>query len=267
MTGAPTRPATAPAGPDYRVGGVSQGAQAVDRAAGLLSLVIHAPEPLTATELVEASGLARSTVSRLLMALERNGLLERDPEGAFRGGALFAHYATRFDRTEALVTVAQPYLERIAERTGETVNLGVPRGDSVVHAAQIDSRFVVGATSWMGIDVPPHCSALGKALYAAGALEVPDGDLERCTPRTVVDPDELQAELARARDVGFAVASEEFEEGLDAVAAPVLGAEDVAVAAIGVSGPTFRLEGQLDEVGALVLDQAERLGRALHKLG
>lgn len=246
---------------------MNQGAQAVNRAAGLLSLVIHAPEPVTATELTRTSGLARSTVSRLLMALERNGLLERDPEGAFRGGALFAHYATRFDRTEALVTVAQPYLERIAERTGETVNLGVPRGDAVVHAAQIDSRFVVGATSWMGISVPPHCSALGKALYAAGAIPVPAGDLERCTERSLVDPEELREDLARARDRGFAVASEEFEEGLDAVAAPVLGADDAVVAAIGVSGPTFRLEGQHDEVGTLVLEQAERLGRALQRLG
>ena len=246
---------------------MSQGAQAVDRAASLLSVVIHAPEPVTATELVETSGLARSTVSRLLMALERNGLLERDPEGAFRGGALFAHYATRFDRTEAIVTVAQPYLERIAESTGETVNLGVPHGDHVVHAAQIDSRFVVGATSWMGIDVPPHCSALGKVFYASGALELPAGDLERCTSRTLVDRDRLEADIASAREQGYATASEEFEEGLDAVAAPVLGADDHVAAAIGVSGPTFRLEGRHAEVGALVVEQADRLGRALRKLG
>lgn len=246
---------------------MSSGAQAVDRAAGLLSAVIHAPEPVTAGELVETSGLARSTVSRLLIALERNGLLERDPEGAFRGGALFAHYATRYDRTEALVTVAQPYLERIAERTGETVNLGVPRGDTVVHAAQIDSRFVVGATTWVGVEVPPHCSALGKALYAAGALDLPDGELVRCTPRTLVDRDRLEADLASARADGYATASEEFEEGLDAVAAPVLGHDDLVTAAIGVSGPTFRLEGRHTEVGTLVVEEARRLGRALRTLG
>ena len=120
---------------------MSQGAQSIDRAAELLSLVIRADQPVTYTDLVETTGLARSTVSRLLAALERNGLLERTRDGAFRGGAMFTYYATRFDRVEALVAVAQPYLERVAEHTGETVNLGVPRGDTVVHAVQIDSKY------------------------------------------------------------------------------------------------------------------------------
>ena len=250
-----------------RVDRVSQGTQSIDRAAELLSLVIHAQDPITYSELVETTGLARSTVSRLLAALERNGLLERDPEGAFRGGAMFTHYATRHDRVESLVAVAQPYLERIAEKTGETVNLGVPRGDSVVHAAQIDSRYVVGATSWADIDVPPHCSALGKAMYAFDAITVPTGPLARCTSTTIVDPESLLADLELVRQRGFATTSGEVEEGLDAIAAPVRGADGHVHAAIGVSGPSFRLEGRHDELGALVVEEADRLSRALYRIG
>lgn len=246
---------------------MSQGAQSVDRAAELLSLVIHADYPVTYTELVETTGLARSTVSRLLAALERNGLLERDPEGAFRGGAMFTHYANRHDRVESLAAVAQPYLERIAEVTGETVNLGVPRGDAVVHAAQIDSRYVVGATSWADIEVPTHCSALGKVMYAFDAIPVPQGPLQRCTPASITEPEELLKELEVARERGFATTSEEFEEGLDAIAAPVRGADGLVHAAIGISGPSFRLEGSHDELGALLVQEADRVSRALYRLG
>lgn len=245
---------------------MSQGAQSIDRAAELLSLVIHAEQPLTYTDLVETTGLARSTVSRLLAALERNGLLERTRDGGFRGGAMFTHYATRFDRVEALVAVAQPYLERVAERTGETVNLGVPRGDTVVHAVQIDSKYVVGATNWADIDVPPNCSALGKVMYAFEAITVPDGPLPRCTPASITDRDELLRDLEKVRSLGYASTSGEFEEGLDAIAAPVRGADGHVHAAIGISGPTFRLEGNHATFGAFLVEEADRLSRALYRI-
>lgn len=249
-----------------RVVGVSQGTQSIDRAAELLSLVIHAPAPMTYSELVESTGLARSTVSRLLTALERNGLLERDPEGAFRGGAMFTHYATRFDRVEALVAVAEPYLERVGERTGETVNLGVPRGDTVVHVAQVDSRYVLGATSWVDVEVPPHCSALGKVMYAFDAIPVPAGALSRCTPASITDHDALARELERVRQRGFAETAGEFEEGLDALAAPVRGPDRLVHAAIGVSGPSLRLADRHEELGALLVAESGRLTKALQQL-
>ena len=177
---------------------MSNGTQSLDRAAELLSLVVRAEEPISYTTIVGQTGLARSTASRLLQGLERNGLLERDRDGAFRGGALFAHYASKFDRVEALVAASQPNLDRLAEATGETVNLAVSRGDTVVQVAQIDSTFMIGALNWVGIDVPPHCSSLGKVMYAFGALPLPKGELERRTPATITDTAELQGR-ARSR--------------------------------------------------------------------
>ncbi len=246
---------------------MSHGAQSIDRAAELLSLVIHAEEPVTYAHLVERTGLARSTVSRLLSALERNGLLERTREGAFRGGAMFTHYATRYDRVEALAAVAQPYLERVAEHTGETVNLGVPSGDTVVHAIQIDSKYVVGAANWADIDVPPNCSALGKVMYAFEAITVPDGPLPACTPASVTDREQLLRELEIVRRLGYAAAAGEFEDGLDAIAAPVRGADGHVHAAIGISGPSFRLEGKHGALGALLVEETDRLSRALYRIG
>lgn len=242
---------------------MSNGTQSIDRATELVSLVVRSEGPISYTELVEKTGLARSTVSRLLQALERNGLLERTHEGLFRGGALFTHYANRFDRVESLAAAAQPMLERIAEETDETVNLGVPRGDDVVHAAQIDSNFILGATNWIDIEVPPHCSALGKVMYAFEALRLPKDPLEIRTPATVKDVAALKRQLKTVRQQGYAVARGEFEEGLDALAAPVRDSKGQVLAAIGVSGPSFRLEESQEKIGKLLVEEADRLSRIL----
>lgn len=242
---------------------MSHGTQSIDRAADILSMVVRSEEPVSYTEVVERSGLARSTVSRLLQALERNGLLERDRDGRFRGGALFATYATRFDRVESLVAAAEPTLERVSEETGETVNLGVPSGDSVVHAAQIDSTFVLGATNWVDVEVPPHCSALGKVLYAFDAIPLPRGRLERKTDATLTRHADLEGELETVRHRGYAVAHGEFEEGLDAVAAPVRGPDGNVHAAIGLSGPSVRIGDEHDRFGALLVEEATLLTKVL----
>ena len=87
------------------------GTQAVDRAARLLSEVVHASDPVTFTELTAATGLARSTTSRLLLALERNHLIRRDDHGRFLPGEMFVSFAWRGGADTSLVAVAQPFLE------------------------------------------------------------------------------------------------------------------------------------------------------------
>src|SRR3954464_9156799 len=89
----------------------STGTQAVDRACALVSLVVRAPEPLTFTEITDAAGLARSTTSRLLAALERTDLLQRDTSGAYVAGSLFALHAARHDPWHEAARVARPFLE------------------------------------------------------------------------------------------------------------------------------------------------------------
>ena len=155
------------------------GTQAVDRAAALLTHVIEAEVAVTFAELSEASGLARSTTSRLLAALERNRLVERVGTGEYIGGPLFALYAARHDRTAELARLARPMLE--ADRRGAPARPCTspwPTAGRVAHVAQVDSTFLLGARDWTDVDVPPHCSALGKVLLAWKVLDLPDGPLE-----------------------------------------------------------------------------------------
>lgn len=244
---------------------MTNGTQSIDRAAEILSLVVKSDDPISYTEVVEATELARSTVSRLLSALERNGLVERDNDGLYRGGSLFATYATRFDRVENLVSAADPTLQRLSEETGETVNLAVPSSKGVAQVAQVDSTFVLGATNWVDVEVPTHCSALGKIMYAFDVIPLPTGRLERRTRYSLGSRKELTDNLAEVRECGYAIVHQEFEIGLDAMAAPIFGPADAVVAAVGISGPTMRIADHHEELGRLLLEEAGLLSRALKR--
>jgi IclR family acetate operon transcriptional repressor len=217
------------------------GTQAVDRAAMLLSEVVHASDPVTFTQLTAVTGLAKSTTSRLLLALERNHLVRRDDHGRFLPGEMFVSFAWRDGAGTSLVAVARPFLERLGKATGETINLGVASGHSVDQIAQVDCAYLIGGTNWVGRPVPLHASGLGKVLLAYSAAKLPPGELERCTEKTITSEAALRAELAAVRARGYAVTDEELEAGLIAFAAPVFRYDGTVVAAMSVSAPTSRM--------------------------
>ena len=238
--------------------------------------MVRADEPLTFPELHSESGLAKSTASRLLAALERTELLERNDDGAYVAGPLFWLYAIRHDPWDELVRIAGPTMQLIGDDTRETVNLSVTRGDRVVQVAQVDSTYMLGTKDWTEADVPVHASALGKVLLAYGTLELDvldldGGRLEQVTPNTVTDPAELRRELASVLRNGWASTIDELEIGLTGVAVPVYGGNGRVVAALGVSGPNTRLEERIDEVGRKLDERAQQLSgllrRGTHKRG
>lgn len=241
------------------------GTQAIDRAVSLVATVVKADEPLTFLDLQDDSGLPKSTTSRLLAALERTELLERNQAGSYVAGPLFWLYATRHDPWDELVRIAQPTMQRVGEDTGETVNLSVTRGDRVVQVAQVDSTYMLGTKDWTEVDVPVHASALGKVMLAYGALELGAGRLEQVTARTVTDRDVLERQLTAIRRDGFASTVDELEIGLTGVAVPVRGVDGQVVAAIGVSGPNPRLAGHIDAVGRKLDERARQLSLLLRR--
>jgi DNA-binding IclR family transcriptional regulator len=239
----------------------SSGTQAVDRAALLVATVVHADEPLTFGELQDECGLPKSTTSRMLTALERSGLLERDETGSYVAGRLFWLYAIRHDRWQELVRLARPTMATIGEETHETVHLSIRRGTRVVQVAQVDARFMLGSRDWTVVDVPPHCSALGKVFYAWGSLAIAS-PLERRTEATLTDPDALHRDVRGCLRRGWAATVDELEVGLSGIAVPVHSGRDL-VAALGISGPTQRLQGRHDELGRALLQHARDLSHRL----
>lgn len=243
----------------------TSGTQAIDRAAQLVDLVVRADEPLAFVELQDETGLPKSTLSRLLSALERADLIERTETGAYVAGRLFWLYATRHDPWEEMARLARPTLQRLNDETKECVHLSVARGGHVVQVTQIDAQYILGMRDWSEIDVPPHCSALGKVLLASGALPTPSGRLETPTAATIADHAALNRELAAVGRRGYAITVDELEDGLAAVAAPIEGADGEVIGAVGISGPTQRLADQLDQLGRHLVERGEQLSTQLRR--
>jgi IclR family transcriptional regulator, acetate operon repressor len=241
------------------------GTQVIDRGAQLLALVLESEAPRPLAELAADAGLPKSTASRLLGALERNGLIEQEGlRGAFRAGPVMARYADRGVSARRLVELSERPMNALAAATGETINVAVAGPGGVEHLAQLDSRHYLGTSSWVGRRVPYHCSANGKVLLAFGAAGAAQGPLEPLTSRTITEPAQLAAELEAIRRAGFATAADELELGLSAVAAPVLDDSGRAIAALSVSGPSLRLSPRrVAELRPIVIKQARALAEQL----
>ena len=242
---------------------MSQGTQSIDRAAQVLVHVLETEEPPTVGGLSTRLGLPKSTASRLVGALERQGLIRRDGGGGqLVPGAVLQRYARRETGDAELVERASEALDRLAQASGETINVGVPSLGAVQLLGQRDSRHFLGSPNWVGRRVPAHGSALGKVFYAFGALPVPTGSLEPLAPHTVPTAEELALDEVRAK--GYAVAVEELEPGLWAVASAVRDASGAVVAALSVSGPTVRLRrGLLTRLGRLLVTEGRSLSAQL----
>ena len=163
--------------------------------------------------------------------------------GRLRPGPVLLRYASR-DASQALVELAQPSLRRLADASGETINLAVPGPDGVEHLAQEDTAHFVGVTDWVGRRVPFELAANGKCFLAFGGGAADDVDLIRTR--------------------GYATSVDELEVGLSALAAPVLDTDGAAVAALSISGPTTRLTAErIDELAPLLKREAASLSRRL----
>jgi IclR family transcriptional regulator, acetate operon repressor len=235
------------------------GTQSIDRAAQLLVQVVENPEPTSVGLLAETTGLPKSTTSRLVGALERQGLVQRDgSRGGLSPGPVLLRFARRGEGDVDLAAVSAETLRSLAEASGETINLAVAGSLGVEHLAQRDSRHFLGGTNWVGRRVPYHCTANGKVLLAFGAARLPEGELERLTSKTIVDRPTLDAELRAVRERGYATAADELEPGLSAVAVPVRGGGTIA--ALSISGPTIRMTPQrLEELTELLILHGEGL--------
>jgi DNA-binding IclR family transcriptional regulator len=243
----------------------AHGVAAVDRGAELLVRVLESKQPIALTELASASGIPKSTASRLMTALERRGLVEQDgPRGRLRPGPAILRVAERGLLERNVVEMSRVSLDALGEATGETINLAVAGRDGVEHVAQVESRHFVGVGQWLGRAVEYHCTANGKVFLAFGRATLPDPPLRRFTPKTITDPAQLEAELETVRRQGFATTVDELETGLAAVAAPVRVAGGDVVAALSISGPTLRMTPRrIRELEPVLIEEARSLERRL----
>lgn len=208
------------AGPDYRVEALAKGLR-------LLSLFTEQRPMWRVTELATAADMPVPTVFRAVITLTDEGYLEHLPSGEYRPGVKTLTLGTAALRSLDLVTIATPHLQRLAESTGETVNLAVLTGDRILYLIRLRNTDLVTANIQVGSTLPAVTTSIGKLLLA----NLSEDDLKsRITdasfpqqhgPNAKLDLGELADELDRVRTQGWALQDEELAHGLRSVAAPI----------------------------------------------
>lgn len=241
------------------------GVQALTRGIQILDIVAASPHGLRFTELLDQTGMPKGTLHRLLQALVEERLLGLDSrDQTYKLAARLFQWAHKVWDDFDLRGAAEPELARLRDLTGEAIRLGVLDGSSVLYIDQREVAQPLRLTNGVGSRAEPHASGLGKAILAHLSLEkrralLADGKLERMTPNTIVDVDELirQLDLTKAR--GYAVSVDEQNVGISSVAAPVLNHRGEPIGAIGIIGPSFRLPvDRLHALGREVIEAARR---------
>src|ERR1700723_476247 len=223
--------------------------QALDRAFAVLDLLGESEVPLGLAQVASSLGLHKSTAHRFLMVLERHHMVERTVNGKFRLGLRLFDFGNRAIEQYDLRDRAQPHLRRLVAETEETAHLGILEAARVIYIDKIEPARSVRMITRVGASNPVHCTSVGKAILAFlpedRANEVVRRTrFERFTNRTISSAEALRAEMEKTRRRGYAVDDEEFEEGLRCIAVPLLDAQRLPVAAVSISGPSFRVTAQ-----------------------
>jgi DNA-binding IclR family transcriptional regulator len=239
------------------------GVQSIQRAFALLRALAVGQAGIT--ELAERVELPKSTVSRLLSALEAEGAVEQvEIGGDYQLGAGLIDLAGSTTPGRNLIAAARPHLVDLTEALGETSGVAVLEGEEVLYLDHVETDEEVQVRGWTGERAPLHVVPSGFVLMSGQ----PDADIRRylanplepATTNSLIEPDDIWSRVETVRADGIAWGYGEFDESLNSVAAPVVDATGDIVAAVHVHGPAYRFPGdQADKIETAVREAAERL--------
>lgn len=220
--------------------------QTVHNIAKLLRCFAENESELGVMQLSRMLDMHKSTVSRLLTSLQQEGFVDKDSRsGKYQLGLGMVYLAgIVLDRLD-LRKIAQPHLGKLAEITQETINISVLDRNMCLNIESIISPRPIQHAGRLGRKNPLHCTSTGRVLLANLLPEeckmlLPDS-LPAYTDKSVTDHQTLEEILVQVREQGYAIVHEEFQEGLSAAAAPIRDHMGKVIAAISVSGPTYRM--------------------------
>ena len=245
------------------------GVQSVDRAVSVLEILARMGTA-GVSEVALDIGVHKSTAFRLLSALEDRGLVEQTRErGKYQLGLGILRLASTVPGRLDLVGQGRPVCEELATAFDETVNLAVLRSHHAVNLDQSRGAAAIAAHNWIGQLTPLHATSSGKILLAHQPTGGPKPAARggRAAPLHRAHhhlASRAHAQLTAALADGFATTVEEYEDGLNAVAAPLRDHTGAVVAAVSVSGPAYRLStDRLDTVAVDLIAGADRISERL----
>ena len=228
---------------------------------GLRILEILATESrdsgLGVTEVATAVDLDKATANRLLQTLSTLGYAYKDPDTkGYRLTGKLLSLSESFQSNLDVPRRIRPFLERLRDETGHTVHFGIRELNRVVYILKLESTASVVIASAIGQSMPMHTTSLGKAILA-GMPEVEREALyaslilERRTERTITDLRRLREEIALTQVRGYSIDDRENEDSVTCVGSPLIDSTGAVVGAISASGPSYAVDGRVEELGRL----------------
>ena len=233
----------------------------------LLEALSTSTKPRGVTDLAQSLELSKTATHRLLQTLVSAGYVAKgESAGAYAlttkawqvGSAALARMDAK--------TVGAKYLPALAAASRESVHISVLDGVDVVYVDKIDSAHPLRTHSALGGRAPAACVATGKALLAYHSDEIVRKvatGLKRYTARSITSRTALEKELEKVRQRGYAINNCEWRDDICSVAAPIFNAQRSVAAALGISGPAYRIGRSLDKLGVLVARTAKEISREL----
>jgi DNA-binding IclR family transcriptional regulator len=235
--------------------------QSLQRGLAVLDFLVENGGPVRTSDIAARFDIDKANASRLLATLQAAGYAERVEDRRYRLGPKFdAEQGSR--QLEGLIALrerARSLLEGLVELSGECAHMAVLVADKVWYIDKVSSPHALRVDHPVGALAPLHCTALGKAYLAFGSRVAP-GHFARFTARTILDRNALEGDLAEARLRGYTRDDEEFSPGVRCVAAAIRDGNGRMVAAVGLSGPTARIDhARLADLGCLVRDRTTEI--------
>ena len=245
--------------------------QSVSHALDVLEEFRGEVDELGVTELSKKLKLHKNNVFRILATLQsRNYIEQNKANDNYRLGVKCLELGQTFIHQRGMLKQAKPILHELSEKTGETSYVSILRGDEVVYLDSVEPTATVRVVSRLGLHMPTHATAAGKALVAFESEEELRKrfaeDLKVYTKNTFRTYEDLSRDIEKVRERGYATDLEEFEEGLRCIAAPIRDYTRKVIGALSVSGPAHRLTDEFIEtaigveVSRLAKELSTRLG-------
>lgn len=221
--------------------------KAVVKAANVINLLADQGEPMSLTGMSAELGMSKSTLHGIVSTLVMMKFLGQDQEtGYYRLGTRLFEIGVRMSGQWDVRRIAYPFILELVAELGETVHMAILDDFEVLYIDKHEASSSIRIVTDVGVRLPAHCTALGKALLS-GLNErdfrymVRRKGLKRYTEFTVTDPDRLWADMERIRGCGYAVDEQEYVEGLRCVAVPIRNHAGHIAAALSISGPVSRM--------------------------
>lgn len=242
----------------------------LDKSLSLLELLLQKGSSMNMIELSEKLGFYPSTTHRILDTLKHRGYVEQDPHTQkYQLGLKVLELGMAKLHQMDLIREVTPYLKELVNQCNETVHLGVLEEGEVLYLAKEESSQTIRMCSYVGKRTPLYCSALGKVLLAYLSAEerkkiLEEKVLSRLTENTITDKRELEKELDKVREQGFALDREENEKDVRCVAAPIRNHQGKVIAAISISSPIFRLDKNVqNNLKDAIIETSEKISKRL----